>query len=289
VGGTLNAKKLDINAGLGNDYLGVLLGQLVYPYNNAGTTTTYSVRDIAGIPDKMFGKSDNGGVVRHNFLYIPITGEDGRVWLNNDLGANYANVNNASFNPAQQATSRKDYNAKGSMFQWGRKPDGHELRTYSSVYKTGMFMETATVTTRSDNPSHPYRIINTTSDYSDSYPRWPVTVNENLWATEASPNNPCPVGYRVPRGNEWRSYIQSAAITNRDNAYTSRLRLCNLNDVDGQWWNNYSLDAWAGYYGNSWKAGYLSVYDTGCDIGDAPGAASMIRIITTFPLRCIQN
>ena len=36
VGGTLNAKKLDVNAGIGNNYLGVLLGTFTYPYNNAG-------------------------------------------------------------------------------------------------------------------------------------------------------------------------------------------------------------------------------------------------------------
>ena len=134
VGGTLNAKKLDINAGIGNDALGVLMGQFTYPYNNAGNTTTYSVRDIAGIPDKMFGLPDNNSnSTTHIMLYLPTVAEDGKIWLNNNLGAHYANINHASFNPSQQATSATDYLAYGSLIQWGRKPDGHELITYTNA------------------------------------------------------------------------------------------------------------------------------------------------------------
>ena len=118
VGGTLNAKKLDINAGVGNDALGVLMGQFTYPYNNTGNMTTYSVRDIAGIPDKMFGQPDgNSNSTTHIMLYIPVVAEDDNIWLNNNLGADYANINHASFNHAQQATSATDFRAYGSLFQ----------------------------------------------------------------------------------------------------------------------------------------------------------------------------
>ncbi len=47
VEGTLNGKKLDLNAGIGNDFLGVLMGSFSYPYNHAGKITTLQVRDIA--------------------------------------------------------------------------------------------------------------------------------------------------------------------------------------------------------------------------------------------------
>ena len=117
VGGTLNAKKLDINAGVGNNALGVLMGQFTYPYNNAGNTTTYSVRDIAGIPDRMFGQKQNTTDNldnTHLMLYIPVVAEDGNTWLNNNLGAYYAKINHASFNLAQQATSATDHLAYGS-------------------------------------------------------------------------------------------------------------------------------------------------------------------------------
>lgn len=73
VGGSLNLKKLDINAGIGNDALGLLVGQFTYPYNSLGNTTLYSVRNIAGIPDRMFGVADNtGSSTTHMMLYLPI-------------------------------------------------------------------------------------------------------------------------------------------------------------------------------------------------------------------------
>jgi hypothetical protein len=54
-------------------------------------------------------------------------GEDGKVWLNNNLGADYSNVSSSSFSPGTQATVYNDYHAYGSLFQWGRPADGHEL------------------------------------------------------------------------------------------------------------------------------------------------------------------
>jgi len=190
VGGTLNVKKLDINAGIGNNYLGVLLGQLVYPINTVGATSTFSVRDLPGIPDKMFGLADNGGVVRHNFLYLPVVGEDGKVWLNNNLGADYANINSTSFNTNQQATAYTDYHAYGSLFQYGRKPDGHELISWSAS-NTGTPVNTSTATL-SDNPTDALFITNAVSGF------WQVSTIPDQWRGVASVNNPCPVLYRLP-------------------------------------------------------------------------------------------
>ena len=221
VGGTLNAKKLDINAGIGNNYLGVLLGQLVYPYNSAGTVTTYSVRDIPGIPDKMFGLADNGGIVRHNFLYFPVTGEDGKVWLGNNLGADYANLNSSSFSPVTQAASYLDYHAYGSLFQWGRNPDGHELVTWSS--STACTMVNGTTTTKNDNPANALFVI----DNSAASPYdWRVTSNNNLWTGGASANNPCPNGFRVPTSGDYTNLI-NLGVVDPSNGMTSALRLFN--------------------------------------------------------------
>ena len=160
VGGTLNAKKLDINAGVGNDALGVLMGQFTYPYNNAGNTTTYSVRDIAVIPDRMFGLPDNNSnSTTHMMLYLPTVAEDGKIWLDNNLGAHYANINHPSFNPAKQATSATDHLAYGSLFQWGRKPDGHELVNFTSG-TAGTFVNGITYT-NSNVPADALFILDT--------------------------------------------------------------------------------------------------------------------------------
>ena len=221
VGGTLNAKKLDINAGIGNDALGVLMGQFTYPYNNAGNMTTYSVRDIPGIPDKMFGLPDNNSnSTTHMMLYLPTVAEDGNIWLNNNLGAHYANINHASFNPAQQATSATDYLAYGSLIQWGRKPDGHELITYTNG-STGTAAN-GTTTTRPNADTAANALFITIN--SGNYDWRGTTQNDALWATEASANNPCPVGFRVPTLTEQNTLVTAASITNSATAASSAMK-----------------------------------------------------------------
>jgi len=213
VGGTLNAKKLDINAGIGNDALGVLIGQLTYPYNNAGNTTTYSVRVIAGIPDLNFG---NG---THNFLYLPVQNPTtGATWLNNNLGANYSNVNHASFNLAQQASSSTDFNAYGSLIQWGRKTDGHEL-----INRTGVSSSSGvngTTTTLSDNPANNLFIRNSNGTLD-----WRSSQNSTLWDGTNAVNNPCPVGYRLPTESEFNAEVLSWSSNNLAGAFASNLKL----------------------------------------------------------------
>ena len=214
VGGTLNAKKLDINAGIGNDALGVLMGQFTYPYNNAGNTTTYSVRDIAGIPDKKFGLPDNNSnSTTHMMLYLPMVAADGNIWLNNNLGAHYSNINHASFNPSQQATSATDYLAYGSLFQWGRKPDGHELITYTNA---NIGTANGTTGSQSNNPANALFIIGFTD--------WRTSQDDTLWSTEASANNPCPVGFRVPTNGELTTLVTSSSISNSATAASSAMK-----------------------------------------------------------------
>lgn len=227
VGGTLNAKKLDINGGIGNNFLGVLLGSFRYPYDSSGKISSFSVRAIAGIPDKMFGKADNGGVVRHNFLYLPVMGEDGRIWLNNNLGVDYANVDHPSFNPGKQASAFNDYHAYGSLFQWGRKPDGHELVNWISSTK-GLEVNGNT-TTKANNPDNAL-FVTLGPDYvwgpgSDVVQDWRVNSDGTLWASESGANNPCPSGFRVPTAAELWNWVTKAGVTGITTASVSKLKL----------------------------------------------------------------
>lgn len=213
IGGTLNVKQLDLNAGLGNDYKGVLMGAFQYPYNSTGSLTNYELRDIPGIPDRMFGKLDNTPAAgqRHNFLYMPVLAEDGRVWLNNNLGANYSKIGHAAFDLNKQATADDDFNAFGSLFQWGRKPDGHELINYTSA-ASATPVNSGSSSTKSDDPTH--------SLFINATPDWRVNSDDNLWKTESSPNNPCPIGFRpasVVETGYWqlKAGIQPFEINNK--------------------------------------------------------------------------
>lgn len=220
VGGTLNAKKLDVNGGLGNDFVGLLMGSFSYPYNNAGNTTTFAVRDISAIPDKNFLVNDNTGSQTHNFLYLPITAEDGNLWLNNNLGADYALYGGTNFDHDKQATAYNDYHAYGNLFQWGRKPDGHDLITWTSG-TVGTPVNGSTIA-RSNEPGDAL-FIRTMS--ADTKTDWRITPSTTLWADASSANNPCPVNFRVPTLTELTALASAAGITNQATAAASDLHL----------------------------------------------------------------
>jgi uncharacterized protein (TIGR02145 family) len=227
--------------------LGVLLGQFTFPYNNGGATTNYSVRVIPGIPDKMFGLPDgNNNSTTHMMLYLPTVAEDGNIWLNNNLGAHYSNINHPSFNLAQQATSATDHLAYGSLFQWGRRPDGHELITWTNG-TTGTAVN-GTTTTRPNADTAANALFITIN--SGNFDWRGTTQNDVLWATEASTNNPCPVGFKVPTNAELTTLVTSSSIANSATAASSAMKFTvpgSRNDSSG------SLSD-VGSYGDYWSS-----------------------------------
>ena len=199
--GSFNAKKQlfgnqEIIATLNVDINGTSVGQV-------------NLAAIGGIPDRNF--SD----VNHKFIYLPVLANDGRIWLNNNLGANYSNTTHDEYAITQQSTSSTDYNAYGSLFQWGRYSDGHELINYTgSGSGSGVNTETFSAA-NSNTPGHSLFIL--------SQVDWRIPQNDNLWQGESGINNPCPLGFRIPTEGEVSALIGAEGMSDNASAASSNL------------------------------------------------------------------
>lgn len=135
-----------------------------------------------------------------------ITSANGKEWMDRNLGAN------------RVATSVRDADAYGDLYQWGRAADGHEDRT-SGTYDgdNNGFPTTATASGAWDG-----KFITASSSPED----WlGSNQNDNLWQGVNGTNNPCPQGFRVPSAAEWDAERKSWSSNNRNGAYKSPLKL----------------------------------------------------------------
>jgi uncharacterized protein (TIGR02145 family) len=258
----LNAKKLDLNAGIGNDNLGVLLAD--FSLGSEGGSTGVQVRISGGILDREFGNS------QHRFMYLPVTSATGRVWLNNNLGADYANINHASFDLSQQAKVSNDSRAYGSLYQWGRYSDGHEFRT-----------STATSGSLSDwlpNESE--------NDFRINNIDWLSTRKDDLWSGTAAINNPCPAGFRLPTNVEFEQERIALNITNAASAASSVLKLT----VGGRRFENSGTISNVGDAGLYWtgSAATSNSYQFSFGSSSASSGGSSYRA-KGHAVRCIQD
>ncbi len=197
------------------------------------------------ILDRSFFKKTNG-VFEHRFVYLAVENTTtGRTWLNNNLGADYANVDSSAYNASQQATAYNDHLAYGSLFQWGRKADAHELMDWTGATAgTGRYGETDT---KNDNPSD--------SLFIKSNGNWRVNPDDTLWASESSANSVCPAGYRLPlnpnkannTANEFYVETQTWSSQDHNGSMSSDLKL----PTAGMRWEDGSVD-YAGNEGTYW-------------------------------------
>lgn len=193
----------------------------------------------------------------------------GRIWMDRNLGASRA------------ATSSTDYLAYGSLFQWCRAADGHQLINWTSASTGTPVNGTTTMLSATSTPGHSLFILNVSGTYD-----WLSTQQSDgsLWwnGTVAGINNPCPTGYHVPTHTEWNAELSN--ITNAATAYsTLKLVLASWRRgiVDG------SLGG-PGTYGDYWSSTSSSTtakiiwFDTTSGISDNSRVAG-------FSIRCIKN
>ncbi|MRM83459.1 FISUMP domain-containing protein [Riemerella anatipestifer] len=317
--GDLLIKKLDMNMGFGADVEGLLLGTFNYPDRYAGagqfvtTTAEYKLYAVTGIPDRCFGKTTaacvgyGAGAREHDFIYTPVLGPDGKVWLSNNLGAEYARYGSVVFDPAAQAGTREnswsrplvyptveqiqlDYFAYGSLFQWQRNPDGHELIEPRIDRRRLNFDRTDILSTSWTKPGSKWT-MSSTPNYSwvtnDLTQQGPHTLWQSGGAT-----NPCPSGYHVPTREEMQAlHIAIDGATISANTKLRGERVLRLTEGDRISTPNGYIDVVPGNNGWYWtsshsgtNASYLSWNRYGYAISENDGWQRI-----AMSIRCIKD
>ncbi|WP_394776706.1 beta strand repeat-containing protein [Flavobacterium sp.] len=138
-----------------------------------------------------------------------VTGSAGKIWMDRNLGA------------GQVATTSNDYKAYGSLFQWGRKADGHQLINWTSSGTGTPVYGTTTTRANSDTAPNSLFILDDVTWRGGN-----VLVKDlTLWVGINGENNPCPTGFRIPSSQELDNEIAAAGITNSGNISKSPLKL----------------------------------------------------------------
>jgi hypothetical protein len=128
------------------------------------------------------GKPRWTGSLPANTVVSPTTG---KIWMDRNLGA------------SQVATSDSDHLSFGDLYQWGRGPDGHQLRTSTSVQ-----INVSIPNSFSSAGNQFIRPIGVNAN-DPLVANWRNPADTNLWQGVNGINNPCPSGYRLPTEQEW--------------------------------------------------------------------------------------
>jgi uncharacterized protein (TIGR02145 family) len=197
-----------LTANLAGGILAVGAGNLVYTISGTPTssgTASFSI-NIGGqscafsIPVQSFaGNYPSGSVFCASgpTAIVEVTNPvTGRTWMDRNLGA------------TQVATSSTDIAAYGDLYQWGRRSDGHQCRTSSTI----------TSLSSTDTPAHGSFILTDNED-------WRNPSNNNLWQGLNGINNPCPTGFKVPTQTELNNERNTWSTNNSAGAFSSPLKL----------------------------------------------------------------
>lgn len=185
-----------------------------YATNAAGTGYGTQVSFTTAAPPANNGPQGGTAVCNGSqpTAVVTITSSTGKIWMDRNLGASRA------------ATTSKDYEAYGCLYQWGRGNDGHasinwargEADDWGNQAGAAVNGSTYTLST-SDTPPDALFIKDETSRPYD----WRSPKNDNLWQGANGINNPCPAGFRVPTRVEFKAEITAYSITGATSAFNS--------------------------------------------------------------------
>ena len=206
-----------------------------------------------GLPATIPDKTDP------TILYKPITGEDGKCWLDRNLGAKSAP---SDLTGLTGPANRVGY---GWLFQWGRAADGHQYTawgykdatTNSSLSKFDANATTSFNSTDTVLPPNDVKFI--TSSISPSYD-WhnpqKLASPTNLWDGSMN-NNPCPTGFHVPTGGtdgEWDRLMTAIHINTCSPTCLSTVLASNLKLTAGGFRDRDGKISNTDVYGNYWSS-----------------------------------
>ncbi len=187
---------------------------------------------------------------------------DERCWLDRNLGA------------LRVAQTLQDENAYGSLYQWGRGPDGHQHPSSGT---------TETLALPGEQPHH--------SDFIVKY-AYPFDWNaDNGWVNRwALPNgnttnaDPCPNGWRVPTSAEWQSAIAYGNWKNKQDAFNSPLRLPAAGKRDDKGVLEYQDSR--GYY---WSSSHKNIFGEALNAFDTGIFITSYYRVGGMSVRCIKD
>lgn len=168
------------------------------PVQLTSATQPFNLKVMAtgGVKDKQYNYATPGlNRYEHRFVYSKIMTYDGQIWLDKNLGAYYADATSYLHFGNDQTYERRspnngiDYRGLGSVFQWGRVADGHELIDWPSI-----------LSGPSPSGSNGVYRYNSVTDFplgttTDAWKRYNQTeYNANV----SSYTDPCPSGWHTP-------------------------------------------------------------------------------------------
>jgi uncharacterized protein (TIGR02145 family) len=222
--------------------------------NMIGGTASMSTSIICGTSSVTF--TYNGTTV----TYGTVVSANNRCWLDRNLGA------------SQVANSATDTLAYGDLFQWGRGPDGHQIK-YSAT--TPMLSTT-------DQPGHDDFILASTSPAN-----WRSPENNNLWQGVNATNNPCPPGFRLPTEMEFDIERLSWNSNNSSGAFSSPLKLTMAGARNRSLGYLYEQDIWGHYWTSSTNDDIIHARRMFFNAGDVLFSGNFRA--DGFSVRCIKD
>jgi hypothetical protein len=220
----------------------------VVPVAITGTTTGTFVK-----ADSFIGPVTKGISSCSTFTYSTVSA-GGHVWMDRNLGA------------SRVATSSFDFEASGSLFEWGRNSDGHQCLNRSSWTVVFPGYDTTSVKCTSGSCPNSLFVVSTTIPGN-----WVTTNDTTLWnRTSKGPNDPCPSGFRVPAQQELQDLWNSFTPQDFQGAFNSPAKIPftgyrdpmsgNINSIGAMYWSSTS-SATGSYFGSILLGTEISVTD----------------------------